>query len=99
MCDHERVLMVIGQPEVTVHCRSIRKTLLGALFGRHVLTGTIDLDATLASLGIDDRVPPGLSDEEGTARVRDLLTCRSGVYHPSNHAPPDMRATLPSRGA
>ncbi len=99
VCDHERVLMVTGNPAVTVHCRSIRKTLLGALFGRHVLTGTIDLDATLAGLGIDDRVPPGLSDEERMARVRDLLTCRSGVYHPSNHSTRDMRAALPTRGA
>ena len=46
--DHGRELLSIGDPSAAVDCRSIRKPLLGALFGRHVMAGTIDLDATLA---------------------------------------------------
>jgi CubicO group peptidase (beta-lactamase class C family) len=99
VCDSERELLSVGEPSATVHCRSIRKSLLGALFGRHVTAGAIGLDATLADLGIDDCVPPPLTDEEREARVADLLTCRSGVYHPSNHQGLAARAALPPRGA
>jgi len=99
VCDHSTELLCAGQPSVIVHCRSIRKTLLGALFGRHVASGTINLDATLADLGIDDSVPPSLTSAERSARVRDLLTCRSGIYHPSNHQGAAARAALPPRGA
>jgi CubicO group peptidase (beta-lactamase class C family) len=97
--DHGRELLSIGDPSAAVDCRSIRKPLLGALFGRYVMDGTIDLDATLADLGIDDSVPPPLTSAERSARVRDLLTCRSGIYHPSNQQGPEARAALPARGA
>jgi len=99
VADREQVLLATGEPSVPVHCRSIRKSLLGALFGRRVLSGSVDLDATLADRGIDDIVPPPLTEDGRTARVRDLLTCRSGVYHPSNHQPPTDRAALPPRGS
>jgi CubicO group peptidase (beta-lactamase class C family) len=95
--DHDSEVMSIGEPSVAMHCRSIRKPLLGALFGRHVIDGTIDLDASLADLGMDDRVSPPLTAGERTARVRDLLTCRSGVYHPANHQPASTIG--PARGA
>jgi CubicO group peptidase (beta-lactamase class C family) len=55
--DHERERLSTGSPSATIDCRSIRKPLLGALFGRHVADGRIDLDATLADLGINDAVP------------------------------------------
>jgi hypothetical protein len=51
--DHEREILSTGRPSATVDCRSIRKPPLGALFGRHVADGRIDLDTTLADLGID----------------------------------------------
>jgi CubicO group peptidase (beta-lactamase class C family) len=63
----------------------------------HSAPGTLDLDATLADLGIHDRVPPPLTASERTARVRDLLTCRSGVHHPSNHQGEPARTALPPR--
>jgi CubicO group peptidase (beta-lactamase class C family) len=74
--DSDSELLSVGEPSATMHCRSIRKPLLGALFGRPVIDGAIDLDATLADLGIDDNVPPSLTSSERAARVRDLLTCR-----------------------
>jgi CubicO group peptidase (beta-lactamase class C family) len=97
--DREREILSTGRPSAAVDCRSIRKPLLGALFGRHVADGRIDLDATLADLGIDDAVPPPLTAAERSARVRDLLACRSGIYHPSNHQGAAARAALPPRGA
>jgi len=87
------------RPSAAVDCRSIRKPLLGVLFGRHVADDRIDLDTTLADRGIDDAVPPSLTAAERSARVRDLLTCRSGIYHPSNHQGAGARAALPPRGA
>jgi CubicO group peptidase (beta-lactamase class C family) len=96
--DRHRELLSVGDPSAAVDCRSIRKSLLGALFGRHVMAGTIDLDATLTELGIDDSVPLPLTSAERSARVRDLLTCRSGIYHPSNQQGPEARAALPARG-
>jgi CubicO group peptidase (beta-lactamase class C family) len=97
--DRERELLSTGRPSAAVDCRSIRKPLLGALFGRHVADGRIDLNATLVDLGIDDTVPPSLTAAERSAQVRDLLTCRSGIYHPSNHQGARARAALPPRGA
>jgi CubicO group peptidase (beta-lactamase class C family) len=94
--DSDSELLSVGEPSATMHCRSIRKPLIGALFGRPVIDGAIDLDATLADLAIDDNVPPPLTSSERAARVRDLLTCRSGVYHPSNHQ--TRSVTLPPRG-
>ena len=104
VCDHRKELLCAGQPSVAVHCRSIGKTLLGALFGRHVASGAIELDATPADPGIDDSVPPSLTSEEWSARVRDLLTCRPGICHPADHqgeapAPRCRRAEPTGRGA
>ena len=58
---------------------SSRKSVLSMLYGGPVSRGEIRLDATLAELGIDD--DGGLLPIEKTARVRDILTARSGVYH------------------
>ncbi|HLV97763.1 MAG TPA: serine hydrolase [Ktedonobacterales bacterium] len=80
------------------NCRSIRKALLSALYGVHVAEGHIDLAWTLADLGMDD-TEPALSAEEKQATIADLLTSRSGVYHPANYVPPAERARLPARGS
>lgn len=58
---------------------SMRKSALSALYGKYVENGTINLDRTLAELGIDDE--PALSDQEKTATIRDCLKARSGVFH------------------
>ena len=44
-------------------------------------------------------MPPPLTAEERAARVRDLLSSSSGIYHLSNHQPPRDRAALPPRGS
>lgn len=60
---------------------SSRKSVLSMLYGNPVARGEIRLDATLGELGIDD--DGGLLPIEKRARVRDILTARSGVYHPA----------------
>jgi len=100
IADHAAVLCEVGDVSTVRNCRSIRKSLLNAVVGRAIATDALDLDATLAELGIDDAVEPSLSPSERQARVRDLLSCRSGVYHPANHAGgPAAFATLPRRGS
>lgn len=70
-------------------CHSMRKSFLAALMGEDVARGTIRLDATLADLGIDDN--EGLSAVEKSALVYDLLTARSGIYHPAGYETPWMK--------
>ncbi|HID76228.1 MAG TPA: class C beta-lactamase-related serine hydrolase [Planctomycetaceae bacterium] len=78
-------------------CHSIRKSFLSALYGIHVESGTIDLNRTLAELGIDDRPP--LTAAEKRARVVDLLRSRSGIYHPAAYETAKMKARRPPRGS
>lgn len=58
---------------------SVRKSLLALLYGKYVANGKINLDATLEELGIDD--VGGLLPIEKRAKVRHLITARSGVFH------------------
>ena len=93
-------LLVVSWGEVArkVNVRSIRKSLLSALFGIGVRDGKIVPSRTLAELGIDDR-PPGLSEPEQQATIRDLLMARSGVYHPAAYEDPEQKSLRPERGS
>jgi CubicO group peptidase (beta-lactamase class C family) len=91
---HEgRAIFDYGDIREVTYLASARKSLVSMVYGPAVSRGEIDLDATLESLGFDD--DGGLMPRERTARIRDLLTARSGVYHPaanlgdaSDRAPP-----------
>lgn len=78
-----RVVFTYGDIERKYLCHSIRKSFLAALMGQDVADGTIDLNATLADLGMND--VEGLSEIELQAQVYDLLTARSGIYHPAGY--------------
>lgn len=93
-----RILLSHGEPARKVSVASVRKSLLGALYGIAVAEGRIRLTDTLAALGIDDR-PPSLTAEEKRATVADLLASRSGVYHPAAYETQDMRERRPARGS
>ncbi len=75
---------------------SVRKSVLAMLYGKHVADGTVDLDKTLSDVGIDD--VEGLLPIERQAKIRHLLTARSGVYHPPSQAGDDS-AFAPPRGS
>jgi CubicO group peptidase (beta-lactamase class C family) len=64
-------------------CHSMRKSFLAAMMGEDIASGAIRLEATLEELGIDDN--EGLSVIEKRADVHDLLTARSGIYHPAGY--------------
>ena len=91
-----RAIFEYGDTDTVSYVASVRKSILSMLYGIHVKRGEIDLDATLASLGIDDR--GGLTDAERQARVRDLLTARSGVFHPAANEGDDL-SRAPARGS
>ena len=93
---HGGVVAQWGDAAAKTPLASVRKSLLSALYGDAVERGDINLKQTLAELGIDDN-EPSLSAEEKRATVRDLLECRSGVYHPALHEAPDMAAKRPAR--
>lgn len=91
-----RVLVAWGDVAREYRLHSVRKSLVSVLYGASP-AGGIDLDATLAELGIDDDA--GLTAAERGARVRDLLAARSGVYLPAAYAPGDQDEERPARGA
>jgi len=93
-----KVFFSWGDVSRNLKVHSIRKPFLSALFGIYVARGEINLDETLADLGIDDN-PSGLTDAEKLATVRELLQSRSGVYHPAAAEDTSMEAQRPPRGS
>jgi CubicO group peptidase (beta-lactamase class C family) len=91
-----KVLFSYGPVEKVSNMASARKSILSMMYGKYVVDGTIDLDKTIADLGIDDT--GGLLPIEREATVRDLLTARSGVYHPAANGG-DNAAFAPARGS
>ena len=84
-----------GEVDRRFMCHSARKSFLSALYG--VYRDEIDLELTLAELGIDDRPP--LTDQEKQARIADLISSRSGVYHEAAAEPEAMSKNRPQRGS
>ena len=76
-----KIMYTYGDISATSIIASCRKSVLSMLYGKYVADGTIKLDRTVGELGITDI--GGLLPSEKLATVYDLLTSRSGVYHPS----------------
>lgn len=91
-----KVLFSYGPTEVVSILFSARKSVLAMLYGKYVADGSIDLEKTLADIPIDDS--GGLLPIERQARLRHLLTARSGVYHMAANSGDD-RASAPPRGS
>ena len=94
-----RVLFEYGAVKQVSALASARKSVLGMMFGKYLGTdqpmGTSILNKTVKELGLDD-VQKFLPIEE-TAKLRDLLMSRSGIYHPvGEDDPKDM---CPVRGS
>jgi CubicO group peptidase (beta-lactamase class C family) len=91
-----KVLVAWGDVSRRFLNHSMRKSLMSAMYGIYIEKGLIDLGKSLAELGIDDKL--GLTDIEKQARVQDLITARSGIYHPAAYEPRSMKANRPQRG-
>lgn len=92
-----RVLVSWGETTRRFRCASIRKSFMSALYGVYVGKEKINLHATLTDLKIDD--VQTLTAQEKQAKVIDLLTARSGIYHPAAHSTRGMEKNLPQRGS
>jgi CubicO group peptidase (beta-lactamase class C family) len=91
-----KVIFSMGDLSYNAKIASCRKSLLSMLYGKYVEDGTIDLEATLKDLKIDDI--GGLLDIEKKAKVRHLITARSGVFHPASNTGDDYKYA-PARGS
>jgi CubicO group peptidase (beta-lactamase class C family) len=91
------VVAAWGDVSRKLELHSVRKSVVSAMFGMAADRGAISLDATLGQLGITDKQP--LTDVERTARVRDLLAARSGVYLPAAYADASQDQERPPRGS
>jgi CubicO group peptidase (beta-lactamase class C family) len=87
-----------GDTTRKIDVRSLMKPFMNALYGMAVQEGKINIQRTLAELGIDDKLPP-LTAAEKQARIVDLLQARSGVYHFSGVDTPIMRENMPEPGS
>jgi CubicO group peptidase (beta-lactamase class C family) len=94
--DRGKVIFRFGDIAELSYVASVRKSILAMLYGKYVEDGSIDLERTLADLGMDD--VGGLLDIEKRAKVEDLITARSGVYHAASNSG-DNLADAPERGS
>jgi CubicO group peptidase (beta-lactamase class C family) len=95
---HGAVVAEWGDTIKRTELASVRKSFLSALIGIAVAERKIDLDSTLAQLGIDDNLP-SLTDSEKQATVRMLLQSRSGVYHVALYETAGEIRKRPPRGS
>ena len=79
-----KIIYSYGNIEEVSYIASCRKSILSMLYGKYVASGKIKLDDTMEKLQIDDREK--LLPIEKTATVFDLITARSGIYHPAANA-------------
>ncbi|MFW6088594.1 MAG: serine hydrolase [Gemmatimonadota bacterium] len=103
-----RVVDSYGDPAHEYRLHSVRKSLLGVLYGAVAPAagtttgaasdgGPIDMTVTIGALGIDDYA--GLSPAERSATLADLLSSRSGVYLPATHENTGWDDVRPARGS
>ena len=89
-------LFRFGDIEELSYLASCRKSILAMMYGNYIADGTINPETTLEELGLDD--VQGLLPIEKKATVRNLITARSGIYHPASNAG-DNSADAPARGS
>ena len=91
-----QIVFEYGNTEENSYIASCRKSILALLYGQHVQSGIINLDKTLGEMGINDVTP--LLDIEKTAKIRDLLSSKSGVFLSGSNGG-DFRDFAPARGS
>jgi CubicO group peptidase (beta-lactamase class C family) len=91
-----RVVYSYGDVAEVSYLASARKSIVAMLYGKYVASGVVRLNSTLRELDIDDK--GGLLPREREATVGDLLTARSGVYHPAANLG-DASSRAPARGS
>lgn len=91
-----KILFEYGDIEELSYIASCRKSVLSLMYGKYIENGIIDLDKTLDELDIDDI--QGLLPSERQATIKDIITTKSGVFHPPSNNP-DWTKYAPQRGS
>jgi CubicO group peptidase (beta-lactamase class C family) len=91
-----QIIFNYGDIKENSYIASCRKSVLSMLYGKYVLNGEIDLNKTVANLGLDD--VGGLLPIEKKATIKDIISARSGVYHKEGY-PGGMQEYAPKRGS
>jgi CubicO group peptidase (beta-lactamase class C family) len=73
-----RVLFDYGDSHYVSKIASMRKSVLGMMYGKYVAAGKIDLQKTVVELGLQDSKPFLPIEEHATLET--LLMSRSGIY-------------------
>jgi CubicO group peptidase (beta-lactamase class C family) len=76
---------------------SVRKSLMSVMYGIYHDRGVLDTANSLKELAIEDI--GGLTEGEKQAKVHDILTSMSGVYHTAAYETQGMRERRPEREA
>ncbi|KZS41060.1 hypothetical protein AWE51_23160 [Aquimarina aggregata] len=77
----EKVVYEYGPTDKIMNTASIRKSILGLLYGIAADKGLVNINKTLTELKIDESTP--LTNQEKTATIKHLLMYKSGIYLPS----------------
>lgn len=93
----EKALIQHGEVATPMNLASVRKSVLSLLFGVASDRGLIDIDETLAELGIDESGTP-LTKTEKQATIEHLLQARSGIYLQSGAETVEIKEGRPGRG-
>src|SRR5260370_10770231 len=96
LVSHGRVVYEYGDLAKVSYIASCRKSILAMLYGNYVASGQIQLNKTLREMKFDD--VGGLLPKELDATVENLITARSGVYHPPSYLG-DAQDSAPPRGS
>ena len=91
-----QVAYAYGDLTEVSYLASVRKTVLALLYGIEVDRGRIDLDRTLADVGLEEH--GGFTEEEREARIRHVIAARSGIHLPASNSGDDL-ASAPERGS
>ena len=82
LMDGETVIYRAGDSFAPSNIASVRKSVVSVLYGMAVDRELVDLDQSLADIGIDDASNP-LTAEEQSATLRQIMQARSGIYLPA----------------
>ncbi len=91
-----KIVFEYGDVVENSYIASCRKSVLAMVYGKHVVSGQININKTLSELNIDD--VGGLLPIEKKATIRDLIAARSGVYHTPAY-PGGTEQFAPERGS
>ena len=94
--DKDQLIFSFGNEDQLINLHSLRKPIISLLIGIAQDKGLLSIEETIGSLGITEHGVE-FTEVEQSAKIRDLLMARSGIYLDAD-AQPDMESGRPARG-